>query len=204
MVELPSFSTFGRDFLVIDTTKGEDVIFGFDFFNNFNQFIDWRQGLITFNAAHRDYYYPYEYFSDYFSSAKSCAALFGDLRTPSFPSSFHIPSLNSHKSLLSSRDGVLKEIQDVGENNSVSSLHLFFGNMDFPPSFHHDSLEELWDEKEEPEEIEATMEVVPFAYHQYLDVFLRVEVKKLPPHRSCNHHIKLEGSLPPAGDIYSL
>ncbi|MBW0524877.1 hypothetical protein O181_064592 [Austropuccinia psidii MF-1] len=146
MVELPSFPSFEWDFLVIDTPKGEDLIFGFDFLNNFNPSIDWRKQLITFNADHKYHHDPSNSFHNDFSSAKSCAALVGDSRTPSFPSSVHIPSLNSHLSLLSSRDEVLKEIQDVGEDNSLSSLHLFFGNMDLPPSSYHDSLEELWDE----------------------------------------------------------
>ncbi|MBW0522389.1 hypothetical protein O181_062104 [Austropuccinia psidii MF-1] len=204
MVELPSFPSFEWDFLVIDTPKGEDLILGFDFLNHFNPYIDWRQGLITFNSDHKDYYDPSKSFSNDFSSAKSCAALVGDSRTPSFPSSVHIPSLNSHQSLLSSRDEVFKEIQDVGEDNSVSSLHLFFGNMDLPPSSYHDSLEELWDEEEEPEEIETVMKVVPSAYHQYLDVFSKVKAEKLSPHRACDHHIELEGSLPPVGVIYVL
>ncbi|MBW0543484.1 hypothetical protein O181_083199 [Austropuccinia psidii MF-1] len=204
MVELPSFPSFEWDFLVIDTPKGEDLILGFDFLNHFNPFIDWRQGLITFNSDHKDYNDPSISFSNDFSSAKSCAALVGDSRTPSFPSSVHTPSLNSHQSLLSSRDEVFKEIQDVGEDNSVSSLHLFFGNMDLPPSSYHDSLEELWDEEEEPEEIETVMKVVPPVYHQYLDVFSKVKAEKLPPHRACDHHIELKGSLPPVGVIYSL
>ncbi|MBW0482706.1 hypothetical protein O181_022421 [Austropuccinia psidii MF-1] len=181
MVELPSFPNFELEFLVIDTYKREDLILGFDSLNHFNPSID-----------------------NDFSSSKSCAGLVGDSRTPSFPSSVHIPSLNSHQSLLSSRDEVFKEIQDVGEDNSVSSLHLFFGNMDLPPSSYHDSLEELWDEEEEPEEIETMMKVVPPVYHQYLDVFSKVKAEKLPPHRACDHHIKLEGSLPPVGVIYSL
>ncbi|MBW0497003.1 hypothetical protein O181_036718 [Austropuccinia psidii MF-1] len=74
-------------------------------------------------------------------------------------------------SLLSSMDKVFKDIQDVGEDNCVSSLHLFFGKMDLPPSSYHDSLEELWDEEEEPEEIETMMKAVPYAHHKYLDVF---------------------------------
>ncbi|MBW0527328.1 hypothetical protein O181_067043 [Austropuccinia psidii MF-1] len=77
----------------------------------------------------------------------------GDSRTSSFPSSVHIPSLNSHQPLISSRDEVFKRIQDVGEDNSVSSLHLIFGNMDLFPSSYNDFLEELWDEEEELEEI---------------------------------------------------
>ncbi|MBW0505682.1 hypothetical protein O181_045397 [Austropuccinia psidii MF-1] len=158
------------------------------------------RGLITFNDDNRDYHDPSESFSNSFSSAKSYAALVGDSRIPSFPSSVHIPSLNSHQSLLSSRDEVFKEIQDVGEDNSVSSLHLFFGNMDLPPSSYYDSLEELWDEEEEPEEIEAMMKVVPSVHHQDLDVFSNMKAEKLPPHCTCDHHIELEGSLPPAGE----
>ncbi|MBW0542600.1 hypothetical protein O181_082315 [Austropuccinia psidii MF-1] len=107
-------------------------------------------------------------------------------------------------SLLSSRDKVFKQIQYSGEDNSLSSLHLFFGNMDLPPSSYHDSLEELWDEEEEPEEVETMLKVVPSVYHQYLDVFSKVKAEKPPPHRACDHHIELEGSLPPVGVIYSL
>ncbi|SPC63847.1 uncharacterized protein UHOD_11348 [Ustilago sp. UG-2017b] len=42
-------------------------------------------------------------------------------------------------------------------------------------------------------------------YHQYLDVFNRVEADKLPPHRTYDHQIPLEeGKFPPFGPIYSL
>ncbi|MBW0523936.1 hypothetical protein O181_063651 [Austropuccinia psidii MF-1] len=129
--------------------------------------------FVTHHTKYMDYYYPSRSFSNDFSSAKSCAALVGDSRTPSFPSSVHIPSLTSHQSLLSSRDEVFKEIWNVGE---------------------------LWDEEEEPEEIEARMKVVPSSYHQYLDVFSKVKAENLPPHCACDHHIKLEGSLPPGSD----
>ncbi|MBW0481511.1 hypothetical protein O181_021226 [Austropuccinia psidii MF-1] len=183
---------------------GEDLILGFGFLNNINPSIDWRQGLITFNADHKDYSDPSNSFRNDFSSAKSCAALVGDSRKPSFPSSVNILSIYSPHSLPLSGDKVFKEIQDVGEDNSVSSLHLFFGNMDLPPSSYHDSLEELWDEEEEPEEVETMMKVVPSTYHQYLDVFSKVKAEKLPPHCACDHHIELEGSLPPVGVIYSL
>ncbi|MBW0502209.1 hypothetical protein O181_041924 [Austropuccinia psidii MF-1] len=104
MVELPSFPSFEWDFLVIDTPKGEDLILSCDFLNHFNPFIDWRQGLISFNTDHKDYYYPSTSSSNDLFSAKSCAALVGDSKTPSFPSSIHIPSLNSNQSLLSSEN----------------------------------------------------------------------------------------------------
>ncbi|MBW0558092.1 hypothetical protein O181_097807, partial [Austropuccinia psidii MF-1] len=54
MVDLPSFQIFEWNFLVIDTPKGEELILGFDFLNHFNPSIDWRQGLITFNADNTD------------------------------------------------------------------------------------------------------------------------------------------------------
>ncbi|MBW0549016.1 hypothetical protein O181_088731 [Austropuccinia psidii MF-1] len=182
MEVFPSFSSFEWGFLVIDNTKGEGLILGFDFLNHFNPSIDWRQGMITFNSDHRNYYDPFKYFSNDFSSEKSCAAL----------------------SLPSSRDEIFKEIQDIGENNSVSSLHLFLGNVDLPPLSYHDSLEKLWDKKEELEEIETIMKVVNSAYHHYLDVFYKVKGDKIPPHCACEHHIELEGSLPLVGVIYSL
>ncbi|MBW0559126.1 hypothetical protein O181_098841 [Austropuccinia psidii MF-1] len=69
--------------------------------------------------------------------------------------------------------------------------------MDLPPLSFHASLEEQWDEEEEQEEIKTVLKVVPPAYHQYLDVFSKVKAEKLPPHRTCDHHIKLEGLLPP-------
>ncbi|MBW0548395.1 hypothetical protein O181_088110, partial [Austropuccinia psidii MF-1] len=76
--------------------------------------------------------------------------------------------------------------------------------MDLPPFSFHASLEEQWDEEEEPEEIETVFKVVPPAYHQYLDVFSKVKAEKLPPHRACDHHIELEGLLHPLGVMYSL
>ncbi|MBW0490909.1 hypothetical protein O181_030624 [Austropuccinia psidii MF-1] len=76
--------------------------------------------------------------------------------------------------------------------------------MDLPPSSYYDSLEELWDEEEKPQEIETVMKVVPSAYHQYLDIFSKVKAERISPHHACDHHIELEGSLPPVGVIYSL
>ncbi|MBW0468714.1 hypothetical protein O181_008429 [Austropuccinia psidii MF-1] len=180
----------------------EDLILGFEFLNHLNPSIDWRQGLITLNADHKYYHDPSNSFINDFYSSKSYAALVGNSRTPLFPSSFHIPALNSHTPLLSSRDEVFKKIQDFGEDNSVSSLHLLFGNMEFPPSSYHDSLEEFWDEEKEPEQRETVMNVVLSAYNKYLDVFSKIQAEKIPPHHACGHHIELQGSLPSVGVKY--
>ncbi|MBW0530783.1 hypothetical protein O181_070498 [Austropuccinia psidii MF-1] len=142
--------------------------------------------------------------SNEFATAVSSVSLVGELKTPSLPPSFHIPSIIPSQSLLPSRDEVFKEIKDVGEDVAISSLHLFQGDMDLPPLSFHASLGEKWDEEEEPEEIETVLKVVPPAYHQYLDVFSKVKAEKHPPHCACDHHIELEGLLPPIGVIYSL
>ncbi|MBW0480571.1 hypothetical protein O181_020286 [Austropuccinia psidii MF-1] len=76
--------------------------------------------------------------------------------------------------------------------------------MDLPPLSFHASLEEQWDEEEDPEEIEAVLKVVPPAYHQYLELFSKVKAEKLAPYCTCDHHIELEDLLPPVGVIYSL
>ncbi|MBW0536456.1 hypothetical protein O181_076171 [Austropuccinia psidii MF-1] len=75
--------------------------------------------------------------------------------------------------------------------------------MDLPPLSFHTTLEEQWDEEEEPEEIETVLKVVRPSYHQYLDVLSKVKAEKLPPHHSCFHHFELQGLLPPVGVIYS-
>ncbi|MBW0502762.1 hypothetical protein O181_042477 [Austropuccinia psidii MF-1] len=74
------------------------------------------------------------------------------------------------------------------------------------PSSYHDSLEELWDEEEEEEEeeIETIIKLVSSSYNQYLDVLFKLKAEKPPPHRTCDHHIELEGSPPPVEVIDSL
>ncbi|MBW0462007.1 hypothetical protein O181_001722 [Austropuccinia psidii MF-1] len=143
MVELHSLPIFEWDLLAIDTPKGEELILGFDFLNNFNPSIDWRQGLKTFNPD------PSDSCSNDFASSNNCSALVGDSRTPSFPTSVNIPPCYSHHSLLPCRDKAFKEIKDVGGDNSISSLHIFHGNVDLPPSSYHEPLEDLCDEEEE-------------------------------------------------------
>ncbi|MBW0540969.1 hypothetical protein O181_080684 [Austropuccinia psidii MF-1] len=185
--------------IIPNSPKGEDLILGYDFLYHFNPIIDWKNGLITYDSSG---IIPST--SNDLATAVNSVALVGELKTPSLPSSVHIPSIIPSQSLLPLRDEVFKEIKDVGEDVAISSLHLFQGDMDLPPLSFHASLEEQWDEEEEPEEIETVLKVVPPAYHQYLDVFSKVKAEKLPPHRACDHHIKLEGLLPPIGVIYSL
>ncbi|MBW0541275.1 hypothetical protein O181_080990 [Austropuccinia psidii MF-1] len=91
--------------------------------------------------------------SNSLATAVNIVSLVGERKTPSLPFYNHIPSNIPSQSLLQSRDEVFKEIKDVGEDFSISSLHLFQGDMDFPPLSFHAFLEEQWDEEEEPEEV---------------------------------------------------
>ncbi|MBW0499848.1 hypothetical protein O181_039563 [Austropuccinia psidii MF-1] len=76
--------------------------------------------------------------------------------------------------------------------------------MDLSPLSFNASLEDQWDEEEEQEEIETVLKVVHPACKQYLAVLSKVKAEKLPPHHACDHHIELEGLLPPVGVIYSV
>ncbi|MBW0465670.1 hypothetical protein O181_005385 [Austropuccinia psidii MF-1] len=111
--------------------------------------------------------------SNDFSTSVKSVHLVGELKTPSLPSSVHIPSIIPFQSLLSSGNEVLKERKYFGNAVAIYSLHLFQGVMDLPPLSFHASLEEQWDDEEEPEEIETVLKVVTPAYHHYLDLFSR-------------------------------
>ncbi|MBW0516688.1 hypothetical protein O181_056403, partial [Austropuccinia psidii MF-1] len=71
--------------------------------------------------------------SNALATSVNSVALVGELKTSSLPSFVHIPSIIPSQSLLKSRDEVLKEIKDVGEDVAISSLHLFQGDMDLSP-----------------------------------------------------------------------
>ncbi|MBW0496590.1 hypothetical protein O181_036305 [Austropuccinia psidii MF-1] len=202
VVDFPSFPSFEWDLFIIDSFKGEDLILGYYFLYDFNPVIDWKNGLITYDSSHEDSSGIKYSASNALATAVNSVALVDELKTPSLPSSVHIPSIMPSQSLLKSRDEVFKEIKDVEKDVAISSLHIFQGDMDLPPLSFHASLEEQWDEEEDPEEIETGLKVVPISHHQYLDVFSKVKAEKLPPHGSCDHHVKLEGLLPPVGVIY--
>ncbi|MBW0541871.1 hypothetical protein O181_081586 [Austropuccinia psidii MF-1] len=153
VADLPSFPSFKWDFSIIYSPKGEYLILGYYFLYHFNPIIDWKNGLITYYSSHKDSTCIKSSASNALATAVNSVALVGELKTPSLPSSVHIPSIMPSQSLLKSRDEVFKEIKDDGEDFALSSLHLFHWDMDLCPLSFHTSLEEQWDEEEEPEEI---------------------------------------------------
>ncbi|MBW0489809.1 hypothetical protein O181_029524 [Austropuccinia psidii MF-1] len=161
---------------------------------------NWKNVLITYYSSYEDSSGIKSSTSNDFSHAFNRVALVGELKTPSLPPSVHIPSIKPSQSLIPSRDEVFKEIKDVGEDVSISSLYLFQEDMDLPPLSFNASPEEKWDEEEEAEDIETLLKVVPPAYHQYLDAFSKLKAEKLLPHHACYHHSKLEGLLHPVND----
>ncbi|MBW0460399.1 hypothetical protein O181_000114 [Austropuccinia psidii MF-1] len=93
------------------------------------------------------------------------------------------------------------EMKDVGEDVSIYPLNLFQGELDLPNLSFNASLEEQWDEEEEPEEIKPLWKVVPPAYHHYLYFFPKLKAEKPPPYCTCDNNIELEGYLTPVGVI---
>ncbi|MBW0519280.1 hypothetical protein O181_058995 [Austropuccinia psidii MF-1] len=177
---------------------------GYDLLYHFNPIIDCKNGFITYQSAHKDYSGINSSTSNAFATSFNSVALFSELKTPSLPSSDHIPPNNLSQSFLQLRDEVFKGVRDIVKDVAISSLHLFPGDMDLPLFSLHASLKEQWDDEEEPEEIETLLKVVPPPYSHYLDVLSKVKEEKPPPHHACDHHIELEGLLPPVGAIYSL
>ncbi|MBW0508383.1 hypothetical protein O181_048098 [Austropuccinia psidii MF-1] len=120
--------------------------------------------FINYDSGHEDSSGVKSSASNSLAIAVNSVALVGEFKTPSLPSSAHIPSIMPSQSLLKSRDEVFKEMKDVVDDVATSSLHLFQGDMDLPPLSFHPSLEEQWDKEEEPEEIETLLKVVPPSY----------------------------------------
>ncbi|MBW0552331.1 hypothetical protein O181_092046 [Austropuccinia psidii MF-1] len=127
--------------IIPNSPKGEDLILGYDFLYHFNPIIDWKNGLITYDSSNKDSSGIKSSSSNALATAFNNDTLVGEFKTPSLPSSVHIPSIMPSQSLLKSRDEVFKEIKDVGEDVSISSLHLFQGDMDLPPLSFHAPLE---------------------------------------------------------------
>ncbi|MBW0499666.1 hypothetical protein O181_039381 [Austropuccinia psidii MF-1] len=130
----------------IDSPKGEDLILGHDFLYHFNPINNWRNALITYDSNGIR-----SSTSNELATAVKSVALVGELKTPSLPSSVHIPSIMPSQLLLLSRDEVFEGMKDVGEYAAICLLHLFQGDMDLPPLTFHAFLEEQWDEEEETE-----------------------------------------------------
>ncbi|MBW0480078.1 hypothetical protein O181_019793 [Austropuccinia psidii MF-1] len=128
--------------IIPNSPQGEDLILGYDFLYHFNPSIDLKNGLITYDSSG-----IITSTSNDFPTVFNSVALVGELKTPSLPSSVHIPSIIPSQSLLPLRYEVFKEIKYVGEDVAISLLHLFQGDLDLPPLSFHASLEEQCNEE---------------------------------------------------------
>ncbi|MBW0529697.1 hypothetical protein O181_069412 [Austropuccinia psidii MF-1] len=81
VVDLPSLPSFEWDFFIIDSTKGEYLIFSYDFLYHFNPNIDWKNGFITYDSSGIKYFA-----SNALATAVNSVALVCELKTPSLPS----------------------------------------------------------------------------------------------------------------------
>ncbi|MBW0571373.1 hypothetical protein O181_111088 [Austropuccinia psidii MF-1] len=95
VVDLPSLQSFEWDCFIIDSPKREDLLLGYDFLYHFHPIIDWKNGLITYDSRGIK-----SSASNSLANAFNSFALAGELKTPSLPSSVHIPSIMPSQSLL--------------------------------------------------------------------------------------------------------
>ncbi|MBW0566214.1 hypothetical protein O181_105929 [Austropuccinia psidii MF-1] len=100
VADLPSLQSFEWDFFIIDSPRGEDLIMGYDFLYHFSPIIDCKNALITYDSIHKDYSGIKSSSSNALATAVNSATLVGELKTPSLPSSVHIPSIMPSQSLL--------------------------------------------------------------------------------------------------------
>ncbi|MBW0477980.1 hypothetical protein O181_017695 [Austropuccinia psidii MF-1] len=86
VVDFPSFPSFEWDFFIIDSSKGEDLILGYDCLYHFNTIIDCKNGLITYYSSHKDSCGIKSSACNSLATAVNSVALVGELKTPSLPS----------------------------------------------------------------------------------------------------------------------
>ncbi|MBW0471523.1 hypothetical protein O181_011238 [Austropuccinia psidii MF-1] len=145
LADLPCIPSLGWEFFIIGSTKREDLILVHDFLYQFNPIIDLKIRLITYDSSGIN-----SSIGNELATSVKCVSLVGELKTSSLPPVL-IPSIMPSQSLLQSRDDIFEEIKDFVEDVVISSLDLIHGDMDLPPLSLHTSLEEQWDEVEEPE-----------------------------------------------------
>ncbi|MBW0519544.1 hypothetical protein O181_059259 [Austropuccinia psidii MF-1] len=79
--------------IIPNSPKGEDLILGYDFLYHFDPIIHWKNGLITYDSNHKDSSGLNSSTSNDLAIDFNSFALVGELKTPSLPSSVHIPSI---------------------------------------------------------------------------------------------------------------
>ncbi|MBW0469106.1 hypothetical protein O181_008821 [Austropuccinia psidii MF-1] len=87
--KIPYFPTLNGT-LVIDTSKGGELILVFDFPNHFNESTDLRKGMITFDPAYKHSSDSLTTLSNDFFTATTWAPLLGKYRLPSFTAPVNI------------------------------------------------------------------------------------------------------------------
>ncbi|MBW0508890.1 hypothetical protein O181_048605 [Austropuccinia psidii MF-1] len=95
VVNFPFFPIFEWDFFIIDSPKGEDLRLGYDFLSHFELNIYWKNTLITYDSSG-----IISSTSNDFATSVKTVALVGEIKTPSLPSSVHIPPIIPSKSLI--------------------------------------------------------------------------------------------------------
>ncbi|MBW0460694.1 hypothetical protein O181_000409 [Austropuccinia psidii MF-1] len=93
VVYFPSFPSFEWESFIIDSTEGEDLILAYDFLYHSNPTIYCGDGLITYDSSHKYSSGIIPSTSNDFATTFNNVSLVGELKTPSPPSSVHVPPI---------------------------------------------------------------------------------------------------------------
>ena len=184
-----SFPSFEWDCLVVDATKMDDTILGYDFLHYWNPDIDWNQGMINLRAS--------------LSSDPSTSASLALMELNSLPptacsgSSSSLPGALQALEYLSPSSVVkIMEPVDLFEDFEVRIRVLTTGSKE--AVFESDYFDEP------PNDLQSILPTIPEEYHEFASLFSKILADTLPPRRDCDHKIELDGPVPKKGPIYKL
>ncbi|MBW0502074.1 hypothetical protein O181_041789 [Austropuccinia psidii MF-1] len=96
----PHSQALNGTFFIRDSTKGEDLILGYDFLDHLNPIMSQKNGLISYDSSHKDCCGINSSTISIFATAINSDSLVGELKTTSLPSSVHIQCIKPSESLL--------------------------------------------------------------------------------------------------------
>ncbi|MBW0465721.1 hypothetical protein O181_005436 [Austropuccinia psidii MF-1] len=128
VVEFPSFPSFGWDFFIIDSPKGEYLILCYYFLYHFNPIIDWKKRLITYYSSHKDSSGINSSTSNYLATAVNSVTLIKDVGEDVAISSAHLFQGDIDLSFHSSLEEQWDEEEELEEIENVLKV--------VPPAYH--------------------------------------------------------------------
>ena len=180
--DLPGFPPLEWKLLVANLPSTYQVVLGHDFLFRWNPIVDWSNG--TFRPRQSP---------DPIESSSAIPAT--PAVTSTVPSTISVtPAVTTAANLIHPSNHLLVPDELRYPSPSRSNVARLRSTASGP----------LFDDDEDPDEVENILSAVPKEYHDFIDVFSKVRAERLPPHRFYDHKFEFEGPLPPPGPVYSV